>query len=339
MSTATENLITEIVEIARDYKGTVFNNGHVSKWLSQFPENHHGLILNELHSILSKTYFSKQMVIEMFRATLKNDAIFVNPIEEYKFINPQVVGSSQGEMLDIIENILETDYELTLDDCGKSEIVSYIYIDDAIYSGNRVIRDIQSWAVAIDNPSSVLQLDIIVLALHNRNLDYVIEQLKNALPKAEIKIWPCLKFYDNIWEARNKFESYWPSTGLEYNDTTSQYIERVKVTRTNAQNEKIPLLSNSNEPTSDKYFSSLKSRKAVEKLFFEKGVEIVTYASNPNQNMRPMGYDNSKTLGFGSYFVTYRNIANNCPVVLWWGDLNATAGINNWYPLFPRITN
>lgn len=52
-----------------------------------------------------------------------------------------------------------------------------------------------------------------------------------------------------------------------------------------------------------------------------------------------MGYDYQHTLGFGSYFVSYRNIANNCPVVLWWGDLEGHSGINNWYPLFPRKAN
>jgi hypothetical protein len=55
--------------------------------------------------------------------------------------------------------------------------------------------------------------------------------------------------------------------------------------------------------------------------------------------MRPLGYDYLKSLGFGAILVTYRNIANNCPLALWWGDPNKAYPLNAWYPLFPRIVN
>ncbi|MBU5222764.1 hypothetical protein KQH89_09815, partial [Vibrio cholerae] len=79
-------------------------------------------------------------------------------------------------------------------------ITSYVYIDDAIYTGNRVIRDIQKWVNEIDDPSLVLQIDIIVLALHNRNIGYVKRQIKSVLPNARIKFLRCIEFCDDIWE-------------------------------------------------------------------------------------------------------------------------------------------
>ncbi|TKI89913.1 hypothetical protein FC699_25095 [Bacillus wiedmannii] len=339
MNTTTANMINAIVEIARDYEGTDFTNTHVNTWLNQFPSNQHDLILQELHSILSKTYISKESVIKFFENLMDNKNIFPQRIENYKFINPQEIGGSQKAMLEIVEGVIQEKYGLSLDDCGQDIITSYIYIDDAIYTGNRVNRDIQRWANELYDPSLVLQIDIIVLALHRRNIDYVRRQIKDVLPNARITFWRCVEFCDDIFEVKKLFESYLPSSELEYNDETNRYIESVRETRTAAQNEKVPLLRNNGEPKSDKYFTGLQNRNLVEKIFFEKGVEIVSYAMNPNQNMRPMGYDSRKTLGFGSYLVTYRNIANNCPVVLWWGDLNAFAGIDNWYPLFPRTTN
>ncbi|HGN6580300.1 phosphoribosyltransferase-like protein [Bacillus cereus] len=339
MSTTTENMIEAIVKIAEDYEGTNFTDTHVENWLTQFPSNQHDLILQELHNILSKTYISKAEVIEAYEALIENKTIFPQSIDTYKFINPQTRGGSQKDMLEIMEGVVQENHGFSLDDCGQNNITSYVYIDDAIYTGNRVIRDIQKWANEIDDPSLVLQIDIIVLALHNRNKGYVEKQIKKVFPQATINFWHCIRFYDDILKAEKTFESYLPSSELEYNGQTKQYIESVSETRTTAQNERVPLLRNIGEPTSDEYFTSLQNRNLVEKIFFEKGVEIVSYAANPNRNMRPMGYDNSKTLGFGSYFVTYRNIANNCPVVLWWGDPDAFSGIDNWYPLFPRTAN
>lgn len=54
-----------------------------------------------------------------------------------------------------------------------------------------------------------------------------------------------------------------------------------------------------------------------------------------------MGFDNNKTTGFGSVFITYRNIANNCPLVLWWGDTSMSDShpFSKWHPLFPRTIN
>ena len=48
--------------------------------------------------------------------------------------------------------------------------------------------------------------------------------------------------------------------------------------------------------------------------------------------MRPLGYHNLRTLGFGSMFITYRNCPNNCPLALWVEQ--------DAYPsLFPRKAN
>lgn len=339
MTNETASLIHSIVDIAKDYEGIDFNINHVKKWLNQFPIEQHELILKELNSVLSKTYLSKEEVTGFLSNLIMNNKIFPDFIENYCFINPQEQGGSQEDLLEILDEVMQRKYGLSLEECGQSNVTSYIYIDDAIYSGNRVIRDIQNWAEEVEDVKSVERIDIIVVALHNRNYEYVRNKIQQALPNTKVFIWHALEFSDNLRESYNHFESFWPSEELDYNESTNEYIESVIATRTEAQNNKIPILRNTGKPRNENYFTNLSNRKFIEKIFFEKGVEIVSYATTPNPNMRPMGYDNSKTLGFGSYFVTYRNIANNCPVVLWWGNPNALSGINNWYPLFPRTTN
>ena len=39
-------------------------------------------------------------------------------------------------------------------------------------------------------------------------------------------------------------------------------------------------------------------------------------------------------------FITYRNIANSCPLALWYGDeaYRPPHPLGRWYPLFPRKT-
>jgi hypothetical protein len=71
------------------------------------------------------------------------------------------------------------------------------------------------------------------------------------------------------------------------------------------------------------------------------GVHIVSLSKDPKPQMRPLGYDTLLTLGFGGLLITYRNISNNCPLALWWGDPDAPENhpLSQWYPLFPRRIN
>jgi len=61
-------------------------------------------------------------------------------------------------------------------------------------------------------------------------------------------------------------------------------------------------------------------------------------SNNPAPSMRPLGFEKLESLGFGSLFITYRNIANNCPLALWYGnpDYSPPHPLGLWYPLFPR---
>ncbi|WP_375200626.1 phosphoribosyltransferase-like protein [Lysinibacillus sp. RS11] len=334
------NLVQSIVEIAKDYQGGgVVTVSRVKKWIEQFDSQYHVPILTELSNILGKTYVSKEVITNFFEIFLGEKRIFCDSILKYQFINPQTIGNSQKELLSVLDRIIQEKYNISISECGKEDVLSYIYIDDGIYSGNRVIRDLQNWSRSFEDVSDVSRVDIVVLAIHNRNIGYIKKELEKVLPKTKFHFWRVLEFEDSIRDCKYKYESYWPSAEMDYASSTIEYLDGIIDTRSDLQNAKIPLLRRNGEPNSDDFFTNPTNRSIVEKAFLEKGVEIVTYATNPNPNMRPMGYDNSRTIGFGSYFVTYRNIANNCPVVLWWGDPEADTGVNNWYPLFPRITN
>jgi hypothetical protein len=76
----------------------------------------------------------------------------------------------------------------------------------------------------------------------------------------------------------------------------------------------------------------------VEQAFLAVGAKLFCVAQNPAPSVRPMGFEVIGTIGFGTPIVTWRNIANNCPLALWYGDLSYGPGhpLGMWYPLFPR---
>ncbi|WP_214814155.1 hypothetical protein [Exiguobacterium sp. s196] len=334
-----QKMINSLVNIAKDYENCSFDKVHVTKWLDQFPESSRLAILIELNNILKYTYFSKEALINFLRMALTDKQIFKKDLQEYKFINPQTKGNSQKEMLKLINEIFEAELGLELSDCGKGEIASYVYVDDVFYSGNRLKRDIEAWVSSLGEGLSIKRLDILYIAVHERNLEYVHNKLKELLPNTEVGIFYGIKFRDSIKNSKYSFEAYLPLGNQKFNSNAVNYVSRLDALRTEPQKKYIPLFRERSVYFKDDYFTCSLNRNTVEKLFFEKGVQITEYSIAPNFNMRPMGYDYSNTLGFGSYVVTYRNIANNCPLVLWWGDPTSNFGINNWYPLFPRTTN
>jgi hypothetical protein len=86
-------------------------------------------------------------------------------------------------------------------------------------------------------------------------------------------------------------------------------------------------------PPVETLFSSPAGRRIVERAFLRAGAFLhLNCATAPHQ--RPLGYEVLESLGFGSLFITYRNIANNCPLAFWW-----SRNPDVWYPLFPRRVN
>ncbi|CAJ1314686.1 phosphoribosyltransferase-like protein [Paenibacillus nuruki] len=78
---------------------------------------------------------------------LKTDGIFGDIQTNYpniKFVRISRKGSSQNDLLKLIEIILKEDYEIDINMCGTIP-KKYIYIDDCIYSGNTAYYDLKNW--------------------------------------------------------------------------------------------------------------------------------------------------------------------------------------------------
>ncbi|AVK83605.1 hypothetical protein C3943_08485 [Lysinibacillus sp. B2A1] len=321
--------IDELVNIAGDYQNCKFDKEHVEKWLGQFPEDSQETIIEALNYTLEKSYVSKGTIKNYIQELIEFDGIFNEPISNFNFLNIQIKGSSQIDLLQIFEEnsgVAELKYVTD----GKFSGERFIYIDDVFYTGNRLRRDIENWVNNVEDKTRIKRLDIVYYFIYDANFEFVKDKLKELLPNTEIKIWRKSQLNNNI-KKLDTYDAYLPCENPNYSTTTNDFISKLDNSRSDAQKQYINLLRPAHVNNKSEYFTNEVDRRKLESALFEAGVSIYN-AEVTNESFKPMGYDYNKTLGFGNIIITFRNAPNNSPLALWWG----TENLNSWYPLFPR---
>ena len=303
------------------------SHGHIEKWISNFESDKQQSILKELNHVLGKTYISKHNMKSFMTLVVKDSKITGGDHESYwknvNFLNIQGGGNSQNELLDIFNNSLKEIYSFSVEDCGKSTDL-FVYIDDVLYTGNRVLIDIKKW-IKESAPNNAT-LNIIFMILHKGGFEYANKYIESEIKTSKKQItvnWFSKKEFSDSYTNRYDSDVLHPSILPE-----SELLAIYK----NKMGHK-PILRSGNGIGSSSLFSTPENRVVLETEFLTQGLYVLSicpYLRSINY-MRPLGNIVLETLGFGSLIVTYRNCANNCPLVLWAGD--------PWYPLFPRKTN
>jgi hypothetical protein len=327
-----EQLAASISTTAADYRkyelGPLTPN-HVTTWVHQFDPEDCLPILTELDHVLKKTYFSEAAVTKFLQELATEPKLVgADPVAFWKaagVLDIQQGGNSQTEMLERLEAVLKGQLGITLKEC-KSSSGNFVYLDDAVFTGNRVRRDLEPWIESSAPQKATIH--VIVNALHAGSY-YAAQQLDKASKKAGKDItvtWWRVRFIENRKFYRNQSEVLWPSELPE--DEEDEVARYAKV------------LSDAGYPPEkraqggtpkDGVFSGEAGRALLERVFLKAGVRIRSICPNLKESARPLGFSLLKTLGFGATVVTYRNCPNNCPLALWAGD--------PWYPLFRRKTN
>jgi len=302
---------------------------HVNRWLSQFTRNQQMPFLREFDHVIKQTFFTRKNVNDFLRLLVSNHKLAGDDPTSYwssaKFLNIQKNGQSQKEMLKLFSKCLAAECGLDLDECGEKE-GDFIYLDDVMFSGNRVGSDLERWIVK-DAPQSA-KVHVIVAALHSGGSYLVKKRLKtviqNSGKKIVIEYWCALEIENRKWY-KNSSGVLWPTIAPNVAEVQS-YI---------ALPSKFPFEPREAAAKSVEPFSSEAGRQVLESEFFIAGAKIRAMSENPKQSMRPLGFS-PFGVGFGSMIATYRNCPNNCPLAMWWGDPEATAGALRWYPLVQR---
>jgi hypothetical protein len=297
---------------------------HVERWINQFAPMVQDGILAEIDTVLKKTYVTKNGAESYIRDIIKCSKLTGDDQcgfwQGVKFLDIQTAGNSQKDLLRMVNDVLRKECGLTISDCGQ-EPQSYIYIDDATFTGTRILSDIKQWITSDNND---IKINIVVSVMHSGGQYYSDKKLKEYAASINkninIKWW-----YATEYEDRRKYvdsSDVLRPTSLPNDPDTQAYVAGF----THAVTYRKP-----GNIGAKKLFSSEQGRHLLEQEFFKAGVRIRNMCPNLNVYQRPLGNSVLETPGFGTLLVTFRNCPNNCPLVFWAGD--------PWYPLFPRKTN
>lgn len=327
-----DEILESIADKIADYREGEIpqpNAAHVNKWIKQFPDNVQRPMLLELDHIFDKTYLSKEAIESFLSGLIKNKKLCGENSRKFwksaNILDVQQGGSSQHDMREMFGTILQDELSLGLDSCGSKD-GPYIYLDDGIFNGGRVLQDISSW---IKKKPMDCDIKIIVAVLHAGGQYYVDKKLKLLQKELNITVkcvsWRVLEL-ENRKYFRNESDVLWPTSTPDTPDMEeyARYITE--------ENPTYELTVRGGKSVGkNKIFSSHKARELLEDQLLLAGLRIRSMCPNLPEPERPLGHTGLKTLGFGSTTVTYRNCPNNCPLAFWVG--------NPWYPLFPRKTN
>ncbi|MBU0507721.1 hypothetical protein KKH27_02625 [bacterium] len=321
-------LLESIAETITDYREGEVDKPtpeHVDTWVNQFDREVQKPILAELDHALKRTYFSRENVKDFLAALVKNKKLAGDDPcsfwEDVEFLRIQGGGNSQREILAMFDGILEDECELKTEDCGDSP-TAYLYLDDAIFTGNRVRTDLGSWIDS--NAPAEAKVHVVTIALHRGGQYYASTKIKDSARAAGKKIdvswWRCIEIED-----RKRYvdsSDVLRPTNIPDDAGVQAYAASLKYA---------PVLRTPGNVGGNDIFSSEEGRHLLEQEFLKAGARIRSMCPNLNVYQRPLGNMVLETLGFGSLLVTFRNCPNNCPLAFWVGD--------PWYPLFPRSTN
>ncbi len=326
--TERQTLLQSIAQTTADYRAGELDAPtpeHVDRWIKQFDGAVQLPMLREMDHVLKRTYFSLERVTDFLRGLIgtekltgKDHCAFWRCVH---FLDIQGGGNSQTEMLALFNEVLQEGCSFGVEQCGDEEAV-YMYLDDAIFTGNRVRRDLEGW-IANEAPSAA-KLHTVSIALHSGGWHYASGYIAKAATAAGKRIdvtpWRAIELEDR----RNRTDSadVLRPTTIPADAAVESYVQAMKHK---------PTLRRPGHLGVNALFSSEERRNVLEQEFLKAGARIRQMCPNLGDTQRPLGHITLETLGFGSLIVTFRNCPNNAPLALWVGE--------PWYPLFPRTTN
>jgi len=324
-----DDLLASIASTTHDYRsGEVAapSPAHVDRWIGQFDTAVQLPMLREMDHVLQSTYFSLERVTSFLRALIQTEKLVgTDPCAFWRgvhFLDIQGGGNSQTEMLALFNELLKEKCGLGVAQCGAGGASVFVYLDDAIFTGNRVRRDLEAWIK--DEAPNAAALHIVSIALHSGGQyyagGYIDKTAAAAGKKIDVTWWRAIELEDR--RTYSDTADVLRPTGIPDDAAVRAYVKSMKYP---------PMLRRPGSVSAHAMFASEEGRSVLEQEFLKAGARIRQTCPNLGATQRPLGHITLDTLGFGSLIVTFRNCPNNAPLAVWVGD--------PWYPLFPRTTN
>ena len=334
-----DTLLESIADTISDYRTDELptpSPQHVDRWIRQFDDDVQLPMLAELDHVFKRTYMPKRKFETLLSSLVRHRELAGdNPYAFWKsvnFLEIQLGGNSQSEMLDMFDEILQNECGLTINECGSKSGI-YLYLDDGIFTGNRFKNDISRW-IEEEAPSKA-KVYVVVVVLYSNGRHYVLKHPRHKISNVAVNSGKEVKFafyraesLENRLNSRNRSDVLWP-TQLPDEEYNQLYAEELRDTPYP------PVFRSPNSKADGTIFSSRKGRHVLEQELLKKGAYIREVCPNlsPKKYQRPLGNMVLDGLGFGSLVVTYRNCPNNAPLAFWVSEPDI------WYALFPRKSN
>lgn len=331
-----DKLINLIVEEIRDYrnKDNIFiDYNHVLKWINQFDINEQEILLEETLNFIKNRYFREKDFYNFYKSNLETifGIDYMNSLNEICLLDIQKYGTSQHELVNLMNSVLMKEKGITI----STEYLNkknYIYLDEGIFSGNRIINDLKSFI--FDNDVKDVKIIIQVIISHTEAEQYIKAKLLDITQERNIDF--------QLFRAIISNNTNMNHNGVIYPEVIpSDHISRKYLAEFDNYFNDFPNYYYLDETTFDKdfkLFSSTDNVELIEEVFLKYGIKLLNEFS-PNELVRPLGFSKLLNLGFGAIFFTYRNIPNNCPIIFWYNEreiFKNKCKTYGWFPLFPR---
>jgi hypothetical protein len=354
---AMDELINAIFNELQDYRADEDNQAvqitpnRIRRWINQFNEGDRIFILTELKNIVEKRYCTKQNAYNFLKGSLDSMRTHYNYGSVTDFLNDSVFldlqrpNKSQPTLLRLLRTVLHDEYDFNFENCGSRNKTYYIYLDDVLCTGNTLFQDIKTWVNQRDeigntNLSNLqdgsIKLVFLYLFIHTKNCFKKRAQFRHQISQNFDNyntLFRAIEIENDIGSKLDlilPLEDNQPELVTDYQtqieDRVNIYCDQKSIPRSGAE-----FYRPENQPIREEFFTSLENRKRFEDIILHKGIRILNAATANIPNLRSLGYSLPalKNFGFGTLAMTWRNIPNNCPIVLWYSG-------GGFFPLFVK---
>lgn len=357
-----EKHVNEIYEIIKDYRQDeeMMSTDRISTWVNQFNPEDRIFVLEEMKHILHQRYISKDRAKNLVKGMIEFLAKkfeFQTPKEfllASSFIDHQPEGKSQKILLAFLDEIIQSEYNISITDCQPEKPKFYIYFDDVLCTGDTLVKGLtknepesKGWFFQINNSGQTnletfkannAKLVLAYFAIHKLNIKKAMSRIYYGVGKQNIDTvyaWDTQYAIENdIDNIDSKLNFIFPKETVRDQlviDCQNQVEGKIK---NEGYHEKETIrFREINKPQKEEFFSSPENRDRFEKIILDKCIQVYNSSEHLMNPIRPkpLGYGlySDLSLGFGTLIFTWRNIPFNVPLVFWYKS-------QHWTSLFER---
>jgi hypothetical protein len=325
-----DSLVRSLSRFVDGYWGLINDSGgsdldpvwHTRAWVDQFPVTSRVPLLEAMTTTLERTFVWKEDVDDYFTGLVSKPDFWRNS----HICRGAMRGESHDLATDVVIGAIQQKLgpkALTGERTQWHTASNHVFVDDAIYSGTRVIEDYGQWwnsaeVIARTPQAGPLNVYFWTYILHQTGKENIERWINSNLRTHGYNVnvrFVSSRIYEDRTPYRDHSDVLWPS----------EMTERAGQSRLHLAN-RHDLLRRAGAGAST-VFRDERQRRILESELLDASIDISKGLERP---WTPLGYGR-KPFGFGSLAVSYRNCPNNSPLALWWS-------LPGWDALFPRVT-